>query len=229
MKKYFTIILFCIVYLVHLEVKAQNKINSTSTTLSQSLLVNDILNNEYTSQIDGMPKEIECPYGKAVAFNGTNDGITIDTLPVSGLDQLTIEVIFCPQKGGNFEQRYLHFGETKGDRILLEMRSTGDNWYLDAFVCSNSQKKTLVNPEIQHPLNSWYHIAFVIDHDSLSTYVNHKLEMQEPYNFHPINEGKTSIGVRQNKVSWFKGDIYKIKISPSVLKPDDFISLSDNL
>jgi hypothetical protein len=57
----------------------------------------------------------------------------------------------------------------------------------------------------------------------MTNYVNGKQEMSEPSDFSPIITGEMSIGVRRNKVSWYKGAIYKIKISPEVLKPKSFI------
>ena len=38
-----------------------------------------------------------------------------------------------------------------------------------------------------------------------------------------IGEGFTSVGVRQNKVNWFKGDIYKLRFTPKALKPSEFL------
>jgi hypothetical protein len=63
----------------------------------------------------------------------------------------------------------------------------------------------------------------VIDHGKLETFVNSKKELEGRIEMAPLNGGKTSIGVRQNEVSWFKGDIYKIRISPRALKPEDFM------
>jgi len=40
----------------------------------------------------------------------------------------------------------------------------------------------------------------------------------------PIQTGQSSIGVRQNKVSWFKGAIYQLRISPEALSPNDFLT-----
>ncbi len=188
--------------------------------------IKDLIHDINYCQIEGSPIITDCPYGKAVSFNGMNDGIFIDTLPTYGLTKMTIEVIFKPCSGGSFEQRFLHIGEIKGNRILLELRSLEDNWYLDAFVNSNSVKKVLVNPALKHPLDKWYHIAFVIDGNNLYTYVNHIKELEDTFHYEPINKGKTSIGVRQNKVSWFTGTIYKIKISPYCVKTEDFLSFN---
>ena len=40
--------------------------------------------------------------------------------------------------------------------------------------------------------------------------------------FRPLGRGRTSIGVRQNRVSWFKGRIHTVRITPSALPPSRF-------
>jgi hypothetical protein len=48
--------------------------------------------------------------------------------------------------------------------------------------------------------------------------VNGQLELEgEVKGFKPIHGGQTSIGVRQNKVHWYKGTIAKVIISPNAL------------
>ncbi len=59
----------------------------------------------------------------------------------------------------------------------------------------------------------------------MTNYVNGKMELQGNVDFKPINSGEMSVGVRRNKVSWYKGAIYKIKITPGVLLPEDFIRI----
>ena len=79
---------------------------------------------------------------------------------------------------------FLHLGDTSGDRVLLETRLTEDNfWYLDAFVMSGNNKKTLVNPDLLHSLNEWYHIAFVVDEGKMKVFVNGKLELEGELEF----------------------------------------------
>ncbi len=35
--------------------------------------------------------------------------------------------------------------------------------------------------------------------------------------FQPLGTGRTSTGVRQNRVSWFKGRIHRVDIAPTAL------------
>ncbi len=68
----------------------------------------------------------------------------------------------------------------------------------------------------------WYHVALVVDDGKIVNYVNGKVELEGDLDFGPINTGETSIGVRLNRVSWFKGAVYIVLITPRALKPDEF-------
>lgn len=199
-------------------------------TLSQSKHQTEwILSNLIWSKTDGIriagnPQVIDCKYGKALLFNGSTDGIFIDQMPLDGLKQFTVEVIFRPESGGNFEQRFFHCGEVKGNRVLLELRATTTDWYFDAFITSGDQKKTLIEPTLLHPLDQWYHLAFVVTNGKQETYINGIKELESQINVTPLHGGKTSIGVRQNEQSWFKGNIFKIRISPEALSASNFMN-----
>ena len=41
--------------------------------------------------------------------------------------------------------------------------------------------------------------------------------------FKPLGAGSTSIGVRMNRVSWFKGRIAKVRVTPYPLVPNEMI------
>lgn len=175
-------------------------------------------------RLAGKPEIVKCKYGKAVAFNGSSDAIFLERMPLTGLNQFTIEMIIQPQSGGNFEQRFLHCGEIQGDRVLLELRATKTDWYFDAFVAVGEQKCALIDPNLLHPLDQWYHLAYVIDNGNLETYVNGKKELEGNIILSPLKGGKTSIGVRQNEVSWFRGAIYNIRFTGKALTPENFMS-----
>lgn len=174
-------------------------------------------------QIKGKPVIVKFKNANAVSFNGSSDAIFLESMPIAGCNQFTIEVIIKPASGGNFEQRFLHIGEVQGDRVLLELRATPAGWYFDGFVKVGDQEKALIDPQLLHPFDQWYHVAYIIDNWKLETYVNGKKELEGNLGIMPLQTGKTSIGVRQNEVSWFKGDMYKIRITPQVVKPIDFM------
>lgn len=175
-------------------------------------------------EINGEPLLVNSPYGEAVYFDGIDDAIFLNEMPLKSLPEFTVEMIFKPALDAPFEQRVLHIGESKQDRMLLEIRAVNTNWYFDGYACSGTNKKALIDEKLIHPSDQWYHVAFVVTPKNLTTYVNGKKELQEDFPFLPIQTGQTSFGVRLNKVSWFKGSIYKIKITPKQIDPKNFIA-----
>jgi hypothetical protein len=53
----------------------------------------------------------------------------------------------------------------------------------------------------------------------MAHYVNGVREAAARVPFGPLGAGGTSIGVRQNRVSWYKGRIRSIRITPEALPP----------
>ena len=175
--------------------------------------------------LSGSPQVVSSPYGKAVWFNGVRDGYFMDENPLYGLSSFTIETIFRPDIDGPEEQRFLHIGGTDSDRLLFETRLTPENmWFLDTFILCGESKKAVIDPNLQHPAGRWYHVALSLDNKGkMTNYVNGRLELTGEVAFRPINSGALSIGARRNRVSWFLGAIYCIRVSPGVLEPRDFL------
>jgi hypothetical protein len=187
---------------------------------------------EHKTGIDGLlssgnPAIVKSPYGNAVLFNGMDDGYFLETNPLKDLTAFTIEVLIRPDLNGPEEQRFIHIGDIQGDRVLIETRLTKEGqWFLDTYIQSGQNQKTLIDPKFVHPVGPWYHVALTLDKDgNMTNYVNGNMEIKGQVDFLPINTGEMSMGVRRNKVSWYKGAIYKIKITPGVLDPAEFISL----
>jgi hypothetical protein len=174
-------------------------------------------------RIIGNPGTTKCKYGEAVTFNGSSDGLLIESMPLKDLEQFTVELIFQPQSGGNFEQRFFHCGEVQGDRVLLELRATPTHWYADSFIKVGEENVTLISPELLHPLDNWYHLAYVNDNGRFTVYINGNKELEGELKLPALKSGNTSLGMRQNEVSWFRGAIYKIRISAAALDPNDFL------
>ena len=79
-------------------------------------------------RVEGNPKVIETPLGKAVEFDGVDDSIYIDQHPLAGAEQFTFEVIFRPD-GGATEQRWFHLAErdpATGQLVTLTGSRTQD-------------------------------------------------------------------------------------------------------
>lgn len=219
-----TSLLFCI----SVTSIGQNTVIKTKINSTKEWIIADLLRQKLNvTEITGQPQLVNSPYGEAVSFNGKDDAFFINELPLQSLKEFTVEMIFKPESNGLFEQRILHIGESTKDRMLLEIRSVGNDWYFDGYAASGTNKKALIDEKLIHPSEKWYHVAFVVTAKSLTTYVNGKQELFENFSFLPIESGQTSIGVRMNKVCWFKGAIYKIRITPKPIQPKDFIKFKE--
>lgn len=176
-------------------------------------------------EISGNP-QIVGDDGRAVRFNGQNDGIFYDRNPVAGWEQFSIEMIFQPDSDGPFAQRIINLGSSRGPRVLVEIRNTGPAWYLDAFMASRG-KLTLVDSSRLHPTGRWYNVTVTADHGTMHTFVNGVPELSGAVAFTPLPEGKSSFGTRLNHKYWFKGEIREIKISPFVVDTAHFLRVAD--
>jgi hypothetical protein len=175
-------------------------------------------------KIIGKPETVKCKYGEALFFNGSSDGLLIEDMPLKGLSSFTVELIFQPQSGGNFEQRFFHCGEVQSDRVLLELRATPTHWYADSFIKVGEENVTLISPELLHPLDKWYHLAYVNDNGKFTVYIDREKELEGEKKLPSLKEGNTSLGMRQNEVSWFRGAIYEVRVSGEALNPEEFLS-----
>ena len=174
----------------------------------------------------GSPKVIDSARGKAIEFDGTKDGLIIDDCPLAGIDKFTIEVIFKPYANGLEEQRFVHLQEENTEsRVLIELRSANNEWFFNTFIKSGETNQVLSAKDFKHQTDVWYHGALVFDGKEMRHYVNGIKEMSAEIKFTPLEKGKTSIGVRINQVSWFKGAIKEIHFTPEVIQPEDFIQI----
>jgi hypothetical protein len=176
-------------------------------------------------EVLGNPQIIKTERGKAVLFDGVDDGIFIKHNPLAGFQEFTIEAVFRPDAGGAKEQRWLHIEDTENteSRALLETRLVGDEWFLDTFLKSGENRSALYAENFKHAVGKWYTVALVFDRNEMRHYVNGKLELSGKITRDAFGKGVTSIGVRQNKIYWFKGAVRKVRFTNRALSPDDFI------
>ena len=176
----------------------------------------------------GAPQVIKAPKGKAVLFDGARDGLLLEVNPVAGAVAFTIEAVIRPDAGGPEEQRWMHIQEAAADnRVMLETRVRGDEWFLDTFIKNGSgteNSRTLFDEPFKHAVGAWYHVALVYDGAVMRNYVDGREELSGPLKVAPLAEGRTSIGVRQNRVYWFKGAISRARFTPRALAPREFMS-----
>jgi len=173
----------------------------------------------------GFPKLIDTPKGRATEFDGKQDGLLLNDLPLTGFDQFTVEVIFRPDADGLKEQRFFHMQESGSqNRVLLETRLTGDSrWFLDTYIRSGETDQTLFAESFTHPVGQWYQAALVFNGKEMRHYVNGAKELSSEITFSALHQGNTSIGVRINRVFWFKGAIRKARFASRALMPEEFL------
>jgi hypothetical protein len=174
----------------------------------------------------GTPRVLATPDGAAVEFNGRTDGLFLDVNPLESLARFTVEVVFAPAADGPSEQRFLHVEETGGGRrALIESRMLpGARWCLDTFLLDGTSRLTLIDRDRTHAADRWYAAALVYDGTEMAHYVDGVRELAGPVTFRPMGPGRTSIGVRQNLVSWFKGRIRTIRVTPDALPSSRMLS-----
>jgi hypothetical protein len=179
----------------------------------------------------GQPKVIDSPVGKAVEFDGVDDALFIDNHPLAGAAVFTLEAIFRPD-GGEREQRWFHLSEqdpaTGADtpnRMLFEIRVAGDKWYLDSFNQSGTESGTLMNRNALHPLATWHAVASVYDGKEFRNYVDGVQEGSAQPSLAPHGPGHTSVGVRINKVFYFKGAVALARFTRRALTPAEFLKV----
>jgi hypothetical protein len=173
----------------------------------------------YSTELTGRP----AARGGGLVFDGARDGVFVPAIPLVGAKQFTIEVLFSPAEGGGAAQRFVHVEDNAGRRALIELRldSQGE-WWLDTFMSAGGATRglVLIDPARRHPVNRWYWAALRYDGATLAHFVDGVKECEGTGVFAPFEQGRVSLGVRQNKVSWFKGAIREVRFSLIALAPE---------
>jgi hypothetical protein len=158
---------------------------------------------------------------KSVAFNGSSDALNVPANPIKGWSRFTLEVLIRPDLDGQPEQRFFHIQQRNpNSRALLEIRLTPEGkWALDAFLEAGPDSRALLDRSKLHPAGEWSWVAMEYDGQNLTSFVNGVKELQGEVDFTPMVSGQTSVGVRINRVYWFKGRIAEARFYPSALAP----------
>ena len=218
---------------------AQN--SSTQTPSRQAIALPDaeIWHFDQTASLGGHPttalghpRVIDSPYGKAVEFNGVEDGLFVGVHPLAETAAFTWEVIFRPDPQGAQAQRFFHLqeqdiqtGADTSNRMLFEIRIVDGQWCLDSFVATTGQKLTLLNCKILHPLGQWYRVTAVYDGKELRNYVGSELQGEGELKLVPQHAGRSSVGTRIDKRDYFKGAILEARMTRHALQPDEFLPM----
>jgi hypothetical protein len=167
----------------------------------------------------GAPKVVTEAGGPAMEFNGSSDGLFVPANPLAGWKAFTVEILFLPAEGGLAAQRFVHIQDPDW-RVMIETRLDGKGgWWLDTFLGNNHKGQPLIDPAHVHPTGRWYWAAVSYDGKHMTHYINGEKELEADTEFGPMTAGKVSLGVRQNKVYWFKGRIREVRFTPAALAP----------
>ena len=162
----------------------------------------------------------------AVSFNGTSDGLLVPANPLAGWSKFTVEMLISPESGGGEEQRFFHAEDTAGTRALLELRVLPDGqWCLDSFLCAGKARCALLDRKKTHPLDKWHWVAMTYNGETLTSFVNGVRELTGKVAIPAMKDGRVSLGVRQNKVSWFKGAIREVRFHSTALTAEQLQSV----
>jgi len=179
----------------------------------------------------GRPRVIDTPLGRAVEFDGVSDGLMVDVHPLAGAATFTWEAIFRPD-GGNAEQRWFHLEETppvgaaESNRMLFEIRVIDGRWCLDAFIKTGAASKALLDRTRLYSLGAWHHVAAVYDGKEFRSYVDGMLDGSAPIQLSPQAPGRTAVGMRLNKVYYFKGAVRSARFTRRALTSFEFLKRS---
>ncbi|MFD2164592.1 LamG domain-containing protein [Paradesertivirga mongoliensis] len=171
----------------------------------------------------GHPVVIKDQTRKSIFFDGVDDGLVISQIPMRGWKKFSIEVLFKPSGDGPVAPRFIHFTDDSLNRGTFEVRLTqGKEWYMDTFLRNGKTGKglTLIDSTLLHPSDKWYWAALTYDGQKMTSYVNGVKELEGNVGLPPMLNGELSLGVRLNRVAWFKGFISEIRFHPEVLSAD---------
>lgn len=181
-------------------------------------------------EVVGHPHVIDSPVGKALEFDGVGDGIIVNKHPLAGTATYTYEAIFRPD-GGAAEQRWLNMNQNPAEgtqlenRMLFELRVVEGKWCLDAFNKSDTGQAALLFRNKLYSLGQWHTTAAVYDGKTVSSYIDGELQGSREVKLAPQGEGKTSVGMRIQKVYFFKGAVARARFTRHPLQVSEFLKL----
>lgn len=192
-----------------------------------------VAHGTYEPRVLGHPRVVTIDGRHAVHFDGASDGMELLRNPLRDMCVFSCTVEIFPERGGLFEQRFLHAGTVHRDRALLELRSQPDGfWYLDVYLSIGDRRLALRDEKIIHPPNRWYTVTLSYDGALLRGFVDGREELcGEPgcssgairCAVSPTVSGdRCSLGMRQNQTSFFKGALSRVVWRNNGATHDDF-------
>jgi hypothetical protein len=186
----------------------------------------------------GEPKIIGTPAGKALEFDGKS-GLILETNPMAGYQQWTMETLVRPDGGKDTAQRIFHIGEYNTDvdptaltatnnnsnRFTFELRTAGDKVWFESFNTGPGYQSALIVKEKTHPLHTWLVITQTYDGSMHRHYVNGELEQEKPLKYHVMGPGRCSIGTRLNMTTPYVGGYMRMRFANRALPPEEHMKV----
>lgn len=206
--------------------------------LAPSLHAQTIWRLNHEPEVKGLHPTIEghpafTPEG--IHFNGKDDALFFPVHPLAGAGTWTWEMVFRPDPDGQTEQRIFHLQPVDAAgrdiptmRLLFEIRIHGNQWCLDSFASVSAREDEHITllpctPETMHPFGAFHTATATYDGTTLRSYVDGVLQAEGKVHLTPQLPGHTSLGVRINRLFYFKGTIYEARFTRTALSPRDFL------
>jgi hypothetical protein len=98
---------------------------------------------------------------------------------------------------------------------------TPDTWALDTVLSEDDANRlTLLDKTKTHTAGQWHWVALRYDGTTMSHFVDGVAEGEGAVAMKPMVVGQTSLGVRLNRVSWYKGLIREVRFLRAALPAD---------
>jgi hypothetical protein len=174
---------------------------------------------KYAMTASGSPSIVKEKAGRSICFRGEPDAALLSVNPIADWSSFTIEAWIKPRSTGAAEQRFLHIEDERAARVLLELRMVSPQaWALDTFLFDSSEsRRTLLDRAKLHSTDEWHWVALTYDGKTMAHYVDGVRELEGELSFRAMAQGRMSLGVRLNKVSWYQGCIREIRFAPRAL------------
>jgi len=187
----------------------------------------------------GVPKVIKTAAGNAVQFDGQS-GLVLETNPVAGYEQWTMEALIRPDGGKETAQRIFHIGEynpavdqvsatnatnNNSNRFTFELRTAGDQVWFESFNTGPGYQSALIDPKKVHPLHAWLVLTQTYDGAMHRSFVNGELQQEKPLKYHVMGPGRCSIGTRLNRTTPFLGGYMRMRFARRALPPEEHMKV----
>ena len=108
--------------------------------------------------------------------------------------------------------------EAEGEnRALIELRLQRRALGARLYLRHGDAQLTLLDRRKTHAAGDWHVATTTFDGATMAHFVDGVEQGSGAVRVSAAQGGRTSIGVRQNRVSWFKGRIHTVRITPAVV------------